>query len=107
MNDQPTTLDPIPAAQARAILEAAIIARLGAAWDDEETGWARISGHDYMARLTRGSVNLDFYVDLLGNVSIEEKAINHAQSHGRMMAWLLLLGAVAVAYAIAELTGAI
>jgi hypothetical protein len=100
-------IEPIPAEQARQILDNAIQARLGAHWDDEETGWALVSGNDYFARLTKGRVNLDFYVDLLGNVSVEEKEINPAQDYGRLMAWLLLLGSMVVAFIVARLTGAI
>lgn len=98
-------IEPISGEQARAILENAIRQRLGETWDDEETGWALITGHDFMARLTRGRVNLDFYVDLLGNVTIEEKEIGAAQSSGRTMAWLFLLGSLMVAALIARLAG--
>lgn len=98
-------IDPIPPEQARALLEAAIRARLGDRWDDEETGWALVSGHDYMARLTRGRVNLDFYVDLLGNVTVEEREIGPAQEHGRVVAWMVLLGSLLVALLVARLAG--
>lgn len=98
-------VEPISAEEARKILDAAIVQRLGKRWDDEETGWALVSGHDYMARLTRGSTNIDFYVDLLGNVTIEEKEINPAQSYGRVMAWLFILGSIGVALLVAWLTG--
>jgi hypothetical protein len=100
-------IEPIPAAQARQILDNAIREKLGAGWDDEETGWAVVAGHDYMARLTRGRVNMDFYVDLLGNVTVEEKEITPAQEQGRLMAWLLLLGSLIVVFIVARLTGAL
>lgn len=100
-------LEPIPADQAREILQNAIRERLGRNWDDEETGWALVTGHDYMARLTRGNQNIDFYVDLMGNVTIEEKEINPAQAQGRLMAWLFLLGSIIIAVLVAHFTGAI
>jgi hypothetical protein len=103
--EQPDEIEPISGEQARQILESAILERLGDAWDDEETGWAMVSGHDFMARLTRGRVNMDFYVDLLGNVTVEEKEIGMGQSSGRMMAWLFLLGSLMVAALIARLAG--
>ncbi len=112
-NDSPSTGTPpgeievLSGEQARALLDAAIRARLGANWDDEETGWVLVTGHDYMARLTRGRTNLDFYVDLLGNVTVEEKAINPGQAYGRLLAWLLVLGSIGVAFLVARLTGAL
>lgn len=104
-NEQADEIEPISGEQARHILETAIRQRLGDTWDDEETGWAMVSGHDFMARLTRGRVNLDFYVDLLGNVTVEEKEIGAAQASGRLMAWLFLLGSLMVAAIIARLAG--
>ncbi|HEX2619520.1 MAG TPA: hypothetical protein VHL11_05215 [Phototrophicaceae bacterium] len=101
------TIEPIPAAEARQILNNAIRERLGANWDDEETGWSKVTGHDYMARLTRGRVNMDFYVDLLGKVTIEEKEITPMQDQGRLLAWLFLLGSLVIAFIVARLTGAI
>lgn len=98
-------IDPIPAEQARAILYAAIQTRLGEHWNDEESGWRMVTGHDYMARLTRGSRNIDFMVDLLGNVTIEEKAIGAAQMQGRINAWLLLVASLILALLVAYLSG--
>jgi len=98
-------IDPIEPEEARRILYAAIRERLGENWDDEETGWAMVTGHDYMARLTRGRTNIDFYVDLLGNVTIEEKAISPAQESGRIMAWMFLIGALLIALVLARLVG--
>ncbi len=106
--DEPVTeIETIEPEQARKILEQAIRERLGEHWDDEETGWVRVTGHDYMARLTRGRRNMDFYVDLLGNVTVEEKELSVVQQQGRMMAWMILLGSLLIAYAVARLTGSI
>jgi hypothetical protein len=100
-------VEPIEPEQARQLLDQAIRERLGDHWDDEETGWVRVTGHDYMARLTRGRKNLDFYVDLLGNVTVEEKELSPVQQQGRLVAWMILLGSLLIAYVVARLTGSI
>jgi hypothetical protein len=99
----PTELDPIPPEQARARLEAAIRARLGENWDDPDSGWVRVTGHDYMARLTRGRINLDFYVDLLGNVTVEQSGLSEAQTTGRLIVWVLLALSVVIALLIVQI----
>lgn len=98
-------VEPIPPHEARAILEAAIARRCGPDWQDEDSGWVLVTGHDYMARLSRGSLNLDFYVDLLGNVTIEEKALSPAQTGGCTVFFVLLLVTLGVAYAAARAVG--
>lgn len=98
-------IEPIPADEARAILERAIAARLGDDWRDESSGWMRVTGHDYMARLTRGRVNLDFYVDLLGEVTVETSEVNPAQDSGRLVVFVLLLVSVGIAAMIARVAG--
>ncbi len=98
-------VETISAEEARALLTAAIRERLGQDWDDEQDGWVKVTGHDYMVRLTKGRKNVDFYVDLLGNVTIEEKEINSAQDGGRLIAWMLLLASVLIALAMARLAG--
>lgn len=102
MQDDMQTISP---QHARAILTAAIREKLGDDWDDEQDGWVAVTGHDFMVRLTKGTRNIDFYVDLLGNVTIEEKAINPAQAAGRQVAWMLLLASVLIAFALARLAG--
>jgi hypothetical protein len=104
MND---TIEPIPPEQAQQILEAAIRQRLGDDWQDEDSGWAVVTSHAYMARLTRGRTNMDFYVDLLGQVRVEVKEINPAQDSGRMIAWMLLLLSLAIAFLLARVAGLI
>jgi hypothetical protein len=98
-------IEPIPAEQARAILEQAIRERLGDDWQEYDSGWTKVTGHDYMLRLTKGRVNMDFYVDLLGNVTVETSEINPAQDSGRMIAWMLLVVALAIAFLIARIVG--
>ncbi|MCU0498621.1 MAG: hypothetical protein MUF87_14820 [Anaerolineae bacterium] len=99
------SVEPISPTEAQRILYEAIRQKLGPKWDDEETGWAIISEHHYMARLTKGRQNIDFYVDLLGQVTIEEKEISPAQDSGRVFAFLFLIGAIFVALLISWLTG--
>ncbi len=110
MPSAPTTseadrFEPIPPDQARALLDAAIARRCGPDWQDEDSGWVLVTGHDYMARLSRGSINLDFYVDLLGNVTVEEKALSPAQTGGCTVFVVLLLVTLGVAYAAARVIG--
>ena len=99
------SIEPIAPEQARAILEKAMSERLGDGWRDEDSGWQLVTGDDFMARVTRGSKNVDFYVDLLGSVTVEEKEISPAQASGRMIAWVLLLVSLGVAYLVARAVG--
>jgi hypothetical protein len=55
--------------------------------------------------VTKRNQNVDFYVDLLGNVTIEEKEISPAQASGRTVAWVLLLISLGVAYMLARAVG--
>lgn len=98
-------IEPIPAHEARAILDAAIADRCGADWQDEDSGWVLVTGHDYMARLSRGSINVDFYVDLLGQVTIEESELSPAQTGGRTVFFVLLIAILGVTYAAARAVG--
>ncbi len=98
-------IEPIPADEARVILERAIAERLGDDWEDESVGWVRVTGHDYMARLTRGRVNVDFYVDLLGEVTVETSEISPAQDSGRLVAFVLLLVSAGIAVMLARVVG--
>ncbi len=97
--------EPIPPEQARAILDGAMRQRLGDDWQDEDSGWLMVSGHDYMARVTRGRVNVDFYVDLLGGVSVTEGEINSAQDSGRLIASILLMLSLGIAFLLARIVG--
>ena len=98
-------IEPIPSDKARRILEAAVRERLGDNWDDEQEGWVVVSGHDYMMRLTRGRTNIDFYVDLLGKVTVEEKETAAAEGAGRLVAWIVLLASLFIAMLIARIAG--
>lgn len=83
--------DIFPAEQARDVLKAAIADKLGDNWDDPQHGWVVVSNHDYMARLNKGRVNVDFYVDYFdGSVRTETSEINSGQDVGRIFAWVLI-----------------
>jgi hypothetical protein len=103
----PDELDPIPPERAREILDNAIRERLGDDWEDEEKGWVRVTGHDYMTRLTRGRVNLDFYVDILGNVTVEKSENNVAQDSIRLVLFILLLLSIVIAFLIVRIASGI
>lgn len=105
MSEESQPIEPIAPEAARALLDAAMRERLGADWEDEDSGWQLVTGHDYMARVTRGRINVDFYVDLLGEVTVQESALNPAQDSGRMLAWTLLLFSLAIAFLLARAVG--
>jgi hypothetical protein len=103
----PDELDPIPPERAREILDNAIREHLGSDWNDEEKGWVLVTGHDYMARLTRGRVNLDFYVDILGNVTVEKSENNVAQDSIRLVLFILLVLSIVIAFLIVRIASGI
>lgn len=96
-------IDPIPAERAREILEAAIRERLGDNWEDEDNGWTRVTGHNYMARMTRGRMNIDFYVDLLGNVTVEQSNSAPLLETGRLLLIMLLGLSIVIAFLIVRI----
>ena len=94
----PPEIEPVSPEAARAALEAAIAPYLA-------EGWTVLVEHDFMARLTQGKHNLDFHVDLLGEVRIEEGDLSPVQDAGRLVAWLLLLVTFLLAITIASALG--
>ncbi len=91
--------------EAKARLDEAIRQHLGEDWDDPLHGWTVVSGHNFMTRLTNGKRTVDFYVDLVGEINIEDKpAITTAES-GRTAAWVVLGASLLVAYIIARFSG--
>ncbi len=98
-------IEPISADEARAILNATLIEQLGEAWDDERDGWSVVSGHDYMARVMKGSRMIDFYVDLLGNVTVEEKETGGIHNNARIIAFMMLIASLLAALILARLSG--
>lgn len=93
----------ISEAEARDRRDAAIVAHLGPDWQTE--GWTLVDGHNYMARLNKGRTNLDFYVDLLGEVEVVESEINPAQESGKLLALTFLIGSVLTAIILARIAG--
>jgi hypothetical protein len=96
--DQAQPPEPITPDEARARLDAALEPYLA---DD----WVVRTRHDYMARLTRGGQNLDFYVDLLGEIQMEEAPLTPGQDSGRLVAWLLLIAVFLIIVIIATQLG--
>jgi hypothetical protein len=96
-------IEPISPEQARLVLDEAILQRLGENWEDE--GWVLVSGNDFMARMTRKRTNVDFYVDLLGSVKVEESEINASQDFGRQVALMFLIASVVIALLLARIAG--
>ncbi len=96
---------PIPGKEARALLEEAIRERLGDDWDAEDSGWAVVASHDFMARLNKGRINVDFYVDLLGTVTVEEKPVSPGQDTGRLFAWMFMLAILGIVFLVAKIVG--
>lgn len=99
MSQEPQIIAP---EDAHRMLNAAIAQKLGDDWAEH---WDVVSGHDFMTRLTDGKQNIDFYVDLLGNVTIEEKGLDVAHNAGRMVAWLLLGTSLFLVFVIARIAG--
>lgn len=99
----PDEIDPISPQQAQDILDAAIRERLGDNWNDEETGWTKVTGHNYMARLTRGRTSLDFYVDLLGNVTVEKSTSAPALETGQLLLIMLIGLSIVIALLVVKI----
>ena len=94
----PAEFEPISPEAAREVLDTALAPYL-------EDGWVILVQTDFMARLTREKQNLDVYVDLLGEVTIEDKPLTPFQETGRLVAWVLLLVAFLLAVAVASALG--
>ncbi|MBE2184401.1 MAG: hypothetical protein IAE89_13305 [Anaerolineae bacterium] len=97
--------EPIEPEQARAILDQAMNERLGEDWQDEYSGWLLVTANDFMARVTKRGKNVDFLVDLLGNVTVEEKDLSDTQSSGRLIVIMLFFLAIGIAYLFARAVG--
>lgn len=105
MTDETPAIQPITSEAARDILHAAIREHLGANWEDDPDGWTLVESADFHARLNKGGRNLDFYVDLLGDVRIEESGLSAAQEYGRLLALMFLIGSILIAIIIARVAG--
>jgi hypothetical protein len=95
----------IPPKEARARIRAAIAAKLGESWQDDTSGWLIVHNADYLVRLNKGSINLDFECDLLGEIIITEREANPLQTSGRLIALMVLAATLIVAFALAQLAG--
>jgi len=98
-------IEPISADEARQRVEAAVAERLGENWRIEAQEWVLTHDTDFLIRLSRGSTNLDFQVDLLGEVSVTEREASLVQSSGRIIAWMLLGSSLFLAFVLAQLAG--
>lgn len=83
---------------ARQNIEAAIISRLGENWAKE---WLKVHESNFLVRLNKGAINLDFQADLLGEVEIIEAEANPLQVSGQFIAWMVLGASFFLALAIA------
>lgn len=98
-------IEPIAPEIARERIQQAIVDRLGADWDDEDHGWLVVHDTDYLVRLTRRGINLDFHCDLLGEVEVIERPANPVQTSGRLIAWMVLGASLLLAFLLAQLAG--
>lgn len=77
-------IDSIPPEQAAAIIEPKL-------QELQAEGWKIVDETDYSARLIRGKANLDIWIDLLGNIEMQEKPMSLLQETGQIIAILLLI----------------
>jgi hypothetical protein len=92
--------DVIEADEAREILDAVVTPYL-----DED--WYLLDCDDYTARLNKGDRNLIIRVGWTGQVEIEETGLTASQTNGRLVAWVLLIAALLVTYALVSAVGLI
>jgi hypothetical protein len=96
------TIEPASPAEQRAAIDAAILERLGANWQQE---WILVHNANDLVRLNKDEINLDFQADLLANVEIVERAASPLQLSGRLLAFLILGLSLFVAFLIASIAG--
>lgn len=77
-------IEPIPPDEAAAIIEPKL-------QELQAQGWKIIFANDYSARLTQKQVNLDVWVDLLGQIEMQEKPLTLLQESGQFLAIILLM----------------
>lgn len=88
MTDEPQV---IPAEDAKARLRQAIAAELGDDWEADNSKWVVVSNTDYMARLNKGRINVDFYVNYFdGEVTVKTSEVHAGVDTGKIFAWMLL-----------------
>lgn len=90
--------------EADAAIQQAIVAHLGDNWRSE---WILVHEGHHIVRLNRGTKNLDFQCDLLGDVEVIEREASPVQLSGRLIAWTVLVSSMLVALTIAKIAGVI
>jgi hypothetical protein len=96
--EPPPEIEPISPQDAQVILQKALEPYLA-------DGWRVLDRSAYIARLTRGTRNLDVQVDLLGQVEKHESGLTPLQESGRLTAWVLLLAVLLVVLALTAALG--
>jgi hypothetical protein len=96
--EPPPEIEPISPRDAQVILQKALEPYLA-------DGWRVLDRSAYIARLTRGTCNLDIRVDLLGQVEKHESGLTPLQESGRLTAWVLLLAVLLVVLALTAALG--
>lgn len=100
--NNPDEFEPLSLEESRIIVEAAIVERLGEMWRKE---WLVVHNDPTLMRLNKGNVNLDFQIDLLGNVEITERQANPVQLSGRLIVWSVLISSLFLAFVLATIAG--
>jgi hypothetical protein len=96
----------LPDDEAKEKLRAAIHDKLGVDW--AERGWVLVTHHAYMARLSKGRVNVDFHVDYFtGEVTVNVDEVNAGQQAGSAFGWVLLVLFAIIALMLARSLGVV
>lgn len=98
-NSEPE-IEPIHPEQAEILLREAMEPYLA-------DGWHLLRHNAYTARLTRGTRNMDIFVDLLGQIETQESGLTPLQDSGRLVAWVILLAALLIVLSISAALGII
>jgi len=104
-NDQPEP-QILPPDEAKSRLRGAIAAELGDNWESPNSGWAVVTNTAYMARLNKGRLNVDFYVDYFsGEVTTEVHEALAGMNPGRLFALMLAILLVIIMLMLARAVG--
>jgi hypothetical protein len=85
----------IPPDKAKTLLREAIARELGDGWTDPDSRWVVVTNTDYMARLSKGKLTVDFYVDYFTGEVTMQRASDAGRETGQIFAWMML-GLIAV-----------
>ncbi len=88
----------LPPDEAKTALREAIARELGDIWADPDSKWVVVTNTDYMARLSKGKITVDFYVDYFTGEVTMQRALDAGREAGRIFAWMMLglIAAIAV-----------